>query len=127
MAPGPRAAAGTGRRAGEPAGKAASQAPPAGADDAAIRTAVADYVAALNKGDLDGIMAFWAPDAEYVTEDGNVTHGKQGIADLFKEVLPQIKGQKVTSRVRSVRTLRPDVAPGGRVAGVRPRPTGRGT
>jgi uncharacterized protein (TIGR02246 family) len=89
----------------KPAGKAASS-----SDDAAIRTAIADYVAALNQGDQDRIMTYWAADAEYVTEDGNVTHGKQGIADLFKEVLPQFKGQKVTSQVRSVRTLRPDVA-----------------
>ena len=92
----------------KPVGKAASQ-PAPNPDAAAVRQAVADYVAALNKGDLNGIMAFWAPDAEYVAEDGNVTHGKQGIADLFKEVLPQFKGQKVTGRVRSVRTLHTDV------------------
>jgi len=91
------------------AGKESSRSSSPGPDEVAIRKAVADYVAALSKGDLDAIMAFWAPDAEYVNENGNVTHGKQGIADVFKEVLPQIKGQKVTSRIRSVRTLRTDV------------------
>jgi uncharacterized protein (TIGR02246 family) len=89
----------------KPAGKPASS-----ADDTAVRNATADYVAALNKGNLDEIMAFWAPDAEYFTQDGQATHGKQGIADLFKEVLPQVKGQKVTAQVHSVRTLHTDVA-----------------
>jgi uncharacterized protein (TIGR02246 family) len=89
----------------KPAGKPASS-----SDDSAVRKATADYVAALNKGNLDEIMAFWAPDAEYCTEEGRATHGRQGITDLFKEVLPQIKGQKVTAQVTSVRTLHPNVA-----------------
>jgi len=107
---GPRPAEAAGQDGAPKPGKAASQAASSGSDDAGVRKAVADYVAALNKGDLDGVMAFWAPDAEYVTEEGNATRGKQGIADLFKEVLPQIKGHKVTGQVRSVRTLRTDVA-----------------
>lgn len=89
----------------KPAGKPASS-----SDDNAVRKATAEYVAALNKGNLDEIMRFWAPDAEYFTEDGQATHGRQGIADLFKEVLPQLKGQKVSADVRSVRTLHTNVA-----------------
>jgi uncharacterized protein (TIGR02246 family) len=89
---------------------APKQTTPNNSDAAGVRKAVADYVAALNKGDLNGVMAFWTPDAEYVAESGTATHGKKGIADLFKEVLPQFKGHKVTAEVKSVRMLHSDVA-----------------
>jgi uncharacterized protein (TIGR02246 family) len=80
------------------------------AAEPAIRKAAADYIAALNKGDLNAIMAFWAPDAEYIDEFGKATRGRDAIAGLFRDVLPQLKGQKVSGREHSLRTLRPDVA-----------------
>jgi len=79
------------------------------ADEQAIRKAAGDYIAAMNKGDLDGIMAFWAQDAEYVDESGKVTRGKEAIGKMFKTALPELKGHKISGREHSIRTLRPDV------------------
>jgi hypothetical protein len=51
-------------------------------DDQAIRQASAAYTLALNKGETDGIMAFWSPDADYVDEAGKMTRGRAAIAGL---------------------------------------------
>src|SRR5262249_10534131 len=53
------------------------------ADEAAVRKAVADYVAALNAGDLNAILSFWAPDADYIDESGRLTRGRDAVAALF--------------------------------------------
>ena len=112
-------AAGRGPRPVEAAGqeprpkkaeKADARAPGAGVDEAAIRKAAANYVAALNRGDLDAVMAFWTPDAEYIDEAGTATRGKDNIAAVFRDVLPELKGSKVTGRQHSLRAIRPDVA-----------------
>jgi uncharacterized protein (TIGR02246 family) len=93
----------------KPAGKSASQ-PATGANDKELRQAVNDYVSALGKCDSGAVMAFWAPDAEYIAETGKVTRGKEAIAGLFKQCLPELKGHKVSGEVKSVRLLHPDVA-----------------
>jgi len=80
------------------------------ADELAVRKGAADYITAMNKGDLDAILAFWAPDAEYIDESGKATRGRDAIAGLFRQVLPDLKGQKVTARQHGLRILRPDVA-----------------
>src|SRR5579871_5543282 len=36
------------------------------ADEQALRKAAAALVEAMNKGDLDALMALWAPDADYI-------------------------------------------------------------
>jgi len=94
----------------KPAGQSASQAPATSANDAGLRQAVADYVAAIGKGDLDGIMSFWADDADYIAESGTATHGKREIGNLFKQALPDLKGEKVSGEVKSIRMIHPDVA-----------------
>src|SRR5262245_4848622 len=45
-------------------------------DEQAIRKAGAAHVEAMNKGDLNAVMAFWAPDADYIDESGKPTKGK---------------------------------------------------
>jgi uncharacterized protein (TIGR02246 family) len=107
--PGPRPAEAAGQDPPRPR-EAAKVDASAAADSAAVRKATADYVAALNKGDLDGILAFWAPDAEYIDEAGKATRGKEAVAKMFRQVLPDLKGHKVTAKEHSLRTLRPDVA-----------------
>src|SRR5205085_1340146 len=82
---------------------------PSGAE-AAIRKANTDYAAAMMAGDLDAIMAHWAKDADYVDESGKMTKGSDKIADLFRKVLPDIKGTKVVIKVNSLKFLRPEVA-----------------
>lgn len=99
-------------RPGTPPAEAAGQ--PAGAsdraaDEAAIRSANKAYAAALTAGDLDAVMAFWAPDGDYVDESGKVTSGKDNIAALFKKALPEMKGSKITGKVLNLKFLKPDI------------------
>jgi uncharacterized protein (TIGR02246 family) len=91
----------------EAAGQAGSEAKPAG--DAEIRKANEAYATALTAGDLDAVMAFWAPDADYVDEDGKQTKGSEHIAALFKNSLPETKGSKVAVKVTSLKFLRPEI------------------
>ena len=91
----------------EAAGQKEGEAKPAG--DAEIRKTNTDYAAALTAGDLDAIMAFWAPDADYVDEDGKQAKGSEQIAALFKKSLPETKGSKVAVKVQSLKFLRPEI------------------
>jgi uncharacterized protein (TIGR02246 family) len=79
-------------------------------DEQAVRQASAAHLAALNKGDLDGVMAFWAPDADYIDEAGKATRGHDALKALFKTMLSNWKDTKISSKVYSVKFLRPDVA-----------------
>jgi uncharacterized protein (TIGR02246 family) len=86
-------------------------APAAGANPAetAIRNANAAYVEAMTKGDLDGIMALWADDADYIDEAGKMIRGKDQIAAIFKKSLPEIKGSKIAGRIHSMKFVRPEI------------------
>jgi uncharacterized protein (TIGR02246 family) len=79
-------------------------------DEQAVRKASAAHLAAVNKGELDGVMAFWAPDADYIDEAGKATRGREALTALFKAMLANWKGSKIGGKVYSVKFLRPDVA-----------------
>jgi uncharacterized protein (TIGR02246 family) len=109
--------------AGLAVGLVGGQAPPTGtgtgtttapATDqaAAIRKAVAEYCDAFNKGDVQAIAAFWAPDAEYTNETGTETKGRAAITALFRQFLADHKGAKMNLNVKSLRFIRSDVALG---------------
>jgi uncharacterized protein (TIGR02246 family) len=85
-------------------------APAARGDEQGIRQAGRAYVEALNKGDLDAVMAFWAPDADYIDESGKITKGRDAIAALFKKSLSEMKGAKYSAKMNSLKFLRPEVA-----------------
>jgi uncharacterized protein (TIGR02246 family) len=88
---------------------APGQAPPA--DEAsAVRTAIDSYTAALNSGNLDGVLARIAPDADFIDDGGKQFKGKAEIAEVFKQSLAGLKGSKLTSTVTSLRLVKPDVA-----------------
>jgi uncharacterized protein (TIGR02246 family) len=76
----------------------------------AVRKAVAAYVDALNRGDLDGVTACLAPDADFIDEDGKTTRGHDALLARFKTLLQDRKGSKVTGKVYSVKFLRSEVA-----------------
>lgn len=99
-------------RPGTPPAEAAGQpaATPNRADDeAAIRNQNHAYAAALTAGDLDAVMAFWAPDGDYIDEAGKVTSGKDNIAALFKKILPELKGSKITGKVQKLKFFSPTI------------------
>jgi len=79
-------------------------------DEQAVRKASAGYLEAMNKGDLEARLAFWAPDAEYVNEAGKVTRGREALAALLKKGIADLKGTKVTGKINSLKFLRPDTA-----------------
>jgi uncharacterized protein (TIGR02246 family) len=83
---------------------------PASEDEVAITKAVADYSAAFAKGDAAAVLAFWTPDAEFIDDDGKVYRGHDALKPLFTKSLPSFKGYKITSKVTSVRFIKPDVA-----------------
>jgi uncharacterized protein (TIGR02246 family) len=93
----------------EAAGQAGSDPKSGSAGEVEIRKANSDYAAALAAGDLDRIMAFWAPDADYIDEAGKQTQGSDKIAALFRKALPETKGSKVGIRIHSLKFLRPEV------------------
>lgn len=99
--PAPDRAQAAGQGGAEPKGKTGAE--------AEIRKANSDYAAALAAGDIDAVMAFWAPDADYIDEAGKDTQGSEKIAALFRKALPDLKGARVVVRVRSLKFLRPEI------------------
>jgi hypothetical protein len=68
-----------------PAFSGQGQAPGANGEQA-VRKAVAAYVDAWNKRDVDGLTACLAPDADFIDEDGKPTRGHDALAAWFKTV-----------------------------------------
>jgi uncharacterized protein (TIGR02246 family) len=91
-----------------PAFSGQGQAPENG--EQAVRKAVAAFLEAMNKGNVEGVMAFWAPDADLIDEDGKPTRGHDALAARFKTFLGNLKGSKVGGKIYSVKFLRPEVA-----------------
>ncbi|HKB03055.1 MAG TPA: SgcJ/EcaC family oxidoreductase, partial [Gemmataceae bacterium] len=85
------------------------EAPAKSTADAEIRKANADYAEAMAAAELDKIMAFWAPDSDYIDEAGKQTQGSDKIAELFKKALPDMKGSKVNIRIHSLKFIRPEI------------------
>jgi uncharacterized protein (TIGR02246 family) len=79
-------------------------------DEQAIRRAFAAYVDAINKGDVDAVVALWAPEGDYVDASGQSTSGREAIGALCKPAFPHLKGSKATGRIVSMRFISPDVA-----------------
>jgi len=98
------------------AGKDAPEEQPAKADNApsedevGIQKAAATYSAAFARGDVDAVLATWTPDAEFIDDDGKAYRGREALAPLFTKSLPSFKGYRITSKLTSVRFVKPDVA-----------------
>ncbi len=60
-------------------------APPATADDAAVRKVLADQVAAWNKGDLDGFMAgYWNDERMTYISGGKAVRGWKALKERYR-------------------------------------------
>ncbi len=79
-------------------------------DEQAIRKATAAFVAAYNKGSVDGILALWADKCEYVDEDGKSTTGRADLTAMYKKALAENKGAKVKITTSAIRFVKDDVA-----------------
>ncbi len=82
------------------------------ADEAALREAAAQYVAAWNASDAARMETFSADDGTIVDEWGVETRGRAAIAKGFADAkaLDDLKGAKIAVTVTSVRFIRPDLA-----------------
>ena len=88
---------------------ALGQATPANEENA-VRAAVDSYTSAFNNGNLDGVLAHIAADADFIDDGGKQYKGKADLAEVLKHSLADLKGGKLKSTITSIRFLRPDVA-----------------
>ena len=79
-------------------------------DEKAIQAELDSYVAAFNKGDLNGLLDHFAADADYINDSGKQYQGKAALAELFKRALADLKGSKLKAAITSFHFLRPEVA-----------------
>src|SRR5262249_27014233 len=75
-----------------------------------VRAGIDSYIAAFNKGDLDGLLAHFTADADFINDSGEQYKGKASLGELCKRSLVELKGQKLRVDITSLRFLRPDVA-----------------
>lgn len=83
---------------------------PANNDEQGIQKATQTYTEAFNKGEVEAILAAWAPDAEYIDETGKVIKGREALGAYFKKILQETKGLKMDIKTSAIRFLKDDVA-----------------
>lgn len=76
----------------------------------AITESAKAFVEAFHKGDAKAVAAFWMPDGDYVTEDGQIFKGRKAIEDMYTELFAENKGLKLRIDIASIRFPTPDVA-----------------
>lgn len=67
------------------------------------------FEAAYAKGDVKALAGFFAEDAEYTTEDGEVLAGSAAIEESMRRAFNVEKGSKLTITPDTVRVLTPEV------------------
>lgn len=81
------------------------------ADQAAIRKAVASYVAAFNQGDAKALAAMWAPEAVYTNPlSGEQVVGREAIQKQFAAIFAEAKGAKLEAKSEAIQFVSPNVA-----------------
>ncbi len=80
-------------------------------DREAIRKLHADFAAAWERDDAEGMAACWAADGDLVNPFGRVAKGRRAVEQLFAEERSGfVKSAQFASRVEAIRFLKPDVA-----------------
>ena len=72
-------------------------------DELAIQKAIDNYCLSFNKGDVEGILAIWGADSEYIDETGKSIKGHDALAALFKAAVAANKGAKTQIKTSSLR------------------------
>lgn len=75
----------------------------------ASKTQTDAYVAAFNKGDAKALVAMYAEDAQYTSDDGETLIGRNAIAEELTKFFAANKGAKLEVQIESARFLTPDV------------------
>jgi uncharacterized protein (TIGR02246 family) len=79
-------------------------------DRQAIRQAAAAYSALFESGDVEKLLSYWAPDAEYIDESGKMTQGHEAIASMIRKNHEGLKGYKLKLQGTGLRFVTNDVA-----------------
>jgi uncharacterized protein (TIGR02246 family) len=82
---------------------------PTSPEVAAITSQVADYVKAYNAGDAKALAQYFADDAEYTDENGQLTQGRSDIEQLLTDTFSENKGATLDMQADAVRPLGTDV------------------
>jgi uncharacterized protein (TIGR02246 family) len=81
------------------------------ADESNLRQAVAEYVAAFNKGDAKALAALWSPEAVYTDPaSGEQVVGREAIKQQFTSIFERDAGAKLTATTESIEFVSPNVA-----------------
>jgi uncharacterized protein (TIGR02246 family) len=78
--------------------------------EAEVRASIKEFIAAFNKGDVDGVMSHWAPNAFYRTDEGDVYQGRDAIRKAVANAFTVNKGMKIDCGEPSIRMISADVA-----------------
>lgn len=85
-------------------------APTTSDDEAAIRTAIASYVEAYNRGDAQAVAEHWGERAEWVSPSGERFVGRAAIEQATRDVFADRKDTKIEVKDPKIRFATPDVA-----------------
>jgi uncharacterized protein (TIGR02246 family) len=81
------------------------------ADESNLRQAVAEYVAAFNKGDAKALAELWSPEAVYTDPaSGEQVVGREAIEQQFASIFESDAGAKLTATTESIEFVSPNVA-----------------
>lgn len=98
------------KKSATPATKSAAPAVDRSADEQAIRTNVEGFVKAYNAGDAKAAAAFFAPDGQVITEDGDTIEGREAIEQGFNEIFDESPETQMEVTVESIRFIGSDIA-----------------
>ncbi|NQT37501.1 MAG: SgcJ/EcaC family oxidoreductase, partial [Planctomycetes bacterium] len=79
-------------------------------DEAAIRQAVASYVAAFNRGDAEAVARHWSDQGVYTNSSGQQFQGREAIEKEFTGYFSESTGQIVEVGHPTIRFMAPNVA-----------------
>jgi uncharacterized protein (TIGR02246 family) len=82
---------------------------PSSPEATAITNQIADYVKAYNAGDAKALAQYFADDAEYTDENGELTEGRADIQQLLTDTFAENKGSTLEMQSDAVRPLGTDV------------------
>jgi uncharacterized protein (TIGR02246 family) len=80
------------------------------ADEKALQEQNEAFVAAFNRGDIKAVAEAYAPDADFLSAQGQRVKGRAEIEKYFIRGFAENKGLKLEHSDRSIRFLKPDVA-----------------
>jgi uncharacterized protein (TIGR02246 family) len=104
-----------------------TQEPRAQDKDESVSRRRAAFIEAYNRGDAKAAAGFWAPDADYVDEDGLQYNGREAIEKLYEKVFAARKGAKLAVHTTASKMLTPEVAVNDGITEVTPADGGPST